>query len=61
MSPSELNAVARLVMVAESCGPAVLYDADRLDRMSRHGRFAELNNGIIRERMPDGTVREHSN
>jgi hypothetical protein len=49
MSPSDLNTVARLVMTAERCGPEVLYNAERFDKVFRWNRFAGLDSQVLKE------------
>ncbi len=46
MKPSELNAVARLVMVVKRCGPDVLTPA-RFDRLFESGSFAKLDGKVL--------------
>jgi hypothetical protein len=45
--PSELNAVARPVLIAKRCGPQFLNYADSLDNMIRAGCFAETDGEIF--------------
>ena len=47
MSPSELNAVARLVWIAERCGPEFLDNAESFDRLIGRGRFAETDSNVL--------------
>jgi hypothetical protein len=47
MSPSELNAVARLVLIAKRCGPQFLDNADSFDNVIGSGRFAETDSQIL--------------
>ena len=47
LNPSDLNAVARLVMVAERCGPEFLDNADRFDQVIGRGRFSETNCNVL--------------
>jgi hypothetical protein len=47
MSPSELNTVFRLALVAKNHGAHFLDDADSFDSMIGRGRFAELNSDTI--------------
>jgi len=43
LSPADLNAAARLVvMAAERCGPQLLDDAESFDEVFGRGRFAGL-------------------
>jgi hypothetical protein len=47
MSPSKLNAAARLVLIASRCGSELLYDLDRFDRVVGQGRFADLDREVL--------------
>lgn len=48
-SPSELNSVARLCLIAKNCSPDFLYDAQRFDRVFGAGALANLNRKILNE------------
>ena len=39
--------MARLVWIAERCGPEFLDNADRFDRVLGRGRFAETNSNVL--------------
>jgi hypothetical protein len=47
MSPRNLNAAARLVLIANRCGSELLYDLDRFDLVVGQGRFAELDREVL--------------
>ncbi len=47
MNPSDVNDAARLVMVAERCGPEILDNADNFDEVLGAGRFANLNRDVL--------------
>lgn len=47
LSPSELNDVARLVMVAESCGSQFLNDPHSFDEVLGRDRFAGTDRKIL--------------
>ncbi len=47
MNPSDVNDAARLVMVAERCGPEILDNADNFDEVLGAGRFASLNREVL--------------
>jgi hypothetical protein len=47
VSPSDLNTVARLVMIAERCGPDFLDNAESFDRVLGRGSFAQLDREIL--------------
>jgi predicted lactoylglutathione lyase len=47
MNLSDLNAAARLVMVAKNCGAEFLDDPDRFDRMFGRGSFAETDGHVL--------------
>lgn len=47
MTPSELNAVARLVFIAKRCGADFLDNADSFDNMIGAGRFAETDRKVL--------------
>ena len=46
-SPTELNTVLRLALIAKNHGTHFLDNADDFDRMLGRGRFAELNSDTI--------------
>jgi hypothetical protein len=47
MSPSDLNTVARLALIAKRCGPDFLYDPESFDRLFGRGSFADLDCEIL--------------
>jgi hypothetical protein len=47
LSPSELNRVARLVLIAERCGPDFLDNAEGFDSLLGRGRFADTDGKIL--------------
>lgn len=47
LGPSDVNTAARLVLVAERCGPELLDNADRFDQVIGPGRFASYNRHVI--------------
>ena len=47
LNPSDLNAVARLVMVAERCGSEILDNVDSFDEVFGLGSFARLNCEVL--------------
>ena len=46
MGPSDLNAMARLVLIADRRGPQFLYDADSFDHVLGPGSFAETDSQV---------------
>jgi hypothetical protein len=47
MSPTGLNAVARLVLIADRCGPEFLDNVDSFDRVLGTGRFADTDSNVL--------------
>jgi hypothetical protein len=47
MSPSDLNAVARLVLIAKRCGPQFLDDANSFDGVIGPGGFSRTDSQIL--------------
>jgi hypothetical protein len=48
-SPTDLNAVLRLVMLADRYGPQLLDDAEHFDSILGPGRFAALESDALSE------------
>jgi hypothetical protein len=47
LSATQLNAVSRLVWIAERCGPQYLDNAERFDEMMGRNCFAELDSEVL--------------
>ena len=49
MSPTELNTVFRLALVAKCCGPAFLDDPERMSEVLGRHSLAGLNGQVLQE------------
>jgi hypothetical protein len=48
-SPTDLNRVLRIALIAKNHGPQFLDNADSFDRLLGRGRFAEMDSRSLRD------------